>query len=91
MGNKIDREVRNQWETESIARFVMVAKLRQIQVRLTTIRDQGRWTTQIAIGEQRLTTIRDQGQKTTQIAIGKQRSLPEATLHAQTSCCPLEI
>ena len=72
MGNRIDREARNQWETKLIARFVMVAKLRQIQVRLTTIRDQGRWTTQIAIGEQRLTTIRDQGHMTMQIAIGKQ-------------------
>jgi hypothetical protein len=40
----------------------MVAKLRQIQVRLTTIRDQRQRTTKIAIGEQRLTTIRDQGQ-----------------------------
>ena len=72
MGNRIDREARNQWETNLIARFVMVAKLRQIQVRLTTIRDQGRRTTQIAIGEQRLTTIRDQGQMTMQIAFGKQ-------------------
>ena len=53
MGNKNDREARNQWETEVIARFVMVAKLRQIQVRLTTIRDQGQTTTQIAIGKQR--------------------------------------
>ena len=53
MGNRIDREVRNQWETELIARFVMVAKLRQIQVRLTTIRDQGQRTAQIAIGKQR--------------------------------------
>jgi hypothetical protein len=58
---------------------------------LTTIRDQGQTTTQIAIGKQRLTTIRDQGQTTTQIAIGKQRSLPVATLHAQMFRCPLEI
>jgi hypothetical protein len=85
MGNKIDREARNQWETELIARFVMVAKLRQIQVRLTTIRDQGQRTTKIAIGEQRLTTIRDQGQKTTQIAIGKQRSLDSSSYSACTN------
>jgi hypothetical protein len=79
MGNRIDREARYQWETNLIVRFVMVAKLRQIQVRLTTIRNQGQRTTKIAIGEQRLTTIRDQRQMTTQVAIGKQRSLDSSS------------
>ncbi len=63
----------------------MVAKLRQIQVRLATIRDQGQRTTQIAISEQRLATIRDQGQRTTQIAIGKQRSLESSSYSACTN------